>query len=486
MTIATPRKLTAVTAFTWGATNGGDWSVASNWTQSAAPGTGSTAIIAGPFGRFWQVIRGKGSVAGLTLTGNDLLVGTFTAQSPGIGRASGNASGNAISSTVDLDAGASLSADTAAVVSSSLQVSGGSTLAVTGSLTFRNAYNLTVTDGSTAHAGAILLGGGVTINIDSSSSMTIGATTATTAAITVAAGASIFGQGTLQVDGLLSGSPVSGAIINKGAIGVAGNEGTLCLGSVTGTGTLQIYGLGSLALYGSESGNTIAFISDGGELDLSHAGSVTGTISGFGQTDAIEVKSSITSVRYVAATTGPAGGVLCLLSAGKTVGQLTLAGNYTGQVFHAHVATFASRTEITVTNVGVAASPMHFIGTPDGDTLYADAAGETLTGGAGADTLFASNFATIFSDTAAGLNGDSISGFSKGCKIDITDLLPAKATMTLIDNPSGPGFVASFDLTVNSGSQTVGMTVDGGGLPLNVTRLHLAADGHGGTAITYG
>ena len=187
-------------------------------------------------------------------------------------------------------------------------------------------------------------------------------------------------------------------------------------------------------------------------------------------------------MRYVANTTGAAGETLTLLSGGRSVGQLTMAGNYTGQVFHAHAAPLSGQTEITVTNVGAALSPLHFIGIPASDTFYADQAGETLTGGAGADTLNANSYATIISDTVAGLNGDTI-GWLNGCKIDLTDMLPANVTLaSTINTASTP----TNTLTAKNASQTAVMTLTNFGSPLTANLFHVAADGHGGTAITYG
>jgi Ca2+-binding RTX toxin-like protein len=85
------------------------------------------------------------------------------------------------------------------------------------------------------------------------------------------------------------------------------------------------------------------------------------------------------------------------------------------------------------------------------DTLVGLDGDDTLTGGAGADTLTGGAGFDTFIDTAAGFNGDTITDFSNGDKIVITDV-------------SGNDFASSISgntLTYTGGSLTFGTVPDG-------------------------
>jgi len=125
-------------------------------------------------------------------------------------------------------------------------------------------------------------------------------------------------------------------------------------------------------------------------------------------------------------------------------------------------------------------SPMQFItaiGSNGNDTITAAAINQTLTGGGGTDTLigYAGGYDT-FQDTAAGLNGDTITNFVPTDQIDITNLIPGAATLTA--TPSG----ANTAVTVVSGGTATSFLMTG-----SFTRpgFTLAPDGAGGTVITH-
>ena len=96
------------------------------------------------------------------------------------------------------------------------------------------------------------------------------------------------------------------------------------------------------------------------------------------------------------------------------------------------------------------------IGSAGADTIKAGATNQTLTGGAGADTLIGfSGGCDIFKDTAANLNGDTIQGFVASDTIDLTNLAFAGATVTTV--ASG----ANTKVTVASGATKSTFTLAG-------------------------
>lgn len=99
------------------------------------------------------------------------------------------------------------------------------------------------------------------------------------------------------------------------------------------------------------------------------------------------------------------------------------------------------------------------------DMLDGGSGNDTLTGGPGADTLTGGLDADIFRDTASGLNGDRITDFLIGDRIQITDLTLQNANI---------GISGSM-LTYNGGS----VTIDG----LGPGRLVIRAINTGGVEI---
>ena len=103
---------------------------------------------------------------------------------------------------------------------------------------------------------------------------------------------------------------------------------------------------------------------------------------------------------------------------------------------------------------------MQFImadGSTGADTITAGAINQTLTGGAGADTLigFSGGFDT-FKDTAANLNGDTIKSFVTSDTIDLTNLAYA-ATNKVTTAASG----TNTKVTVTAGTTKSTFTLAG-------------------------
>jgi Ca2+-binding RTX toxin-like protein len=76
----------------------------------------------------------------------------------------------------------------------------------------------------------------------------------------------------------------------------------------------------------------------------------------------------------------------------------------------------------------------HLIGNGGNDTLVGGAGDDFLTGGSGVDTLTGGAGNDTFIDTIAGLNGDTITDFSAGDKIVITDASLSTFTFNVIGN----------------------------------------------------
>jgi len=114
------------------------------------------------------------------------------------------------------------------------------------------------------------------------------------------------------------------------------------------------------------------------------------------------------------------------------------------------------------------------VGAAAGDTLIAGASFQTLTG-AGHDTLvgFAGG-SDVFRDTAAGLNGDTIEGFTPADAIDLTNVAFGRCHVTYE--------AATSVLSISDGVHAA--SIDLAGAFANAG-FAAASDGHGGTMITY-
>jgi Ca2+-binding RTX toxin-like protein len=114
------------------------------------------------------------------------------------------------------------------------------------------------------------------------------------------------------------------------------------------------------------------------------------------------------------------------------------------------------------------------LGSNGNDTIAAGAAGQVLTGGAGADTLTGfSGFGDTFSDTSAGLNGDLLKLFGGSDKIDLTDMAFASLK---------PLAFAAGVLTVADGTHTAKIDFTGS---YTLANFHAATDTHTGTLISF-
>jgi hypothetical protein len=332
-------------SYTWNNTSGGNWSNASDWTDTTAGGTAtaapgaSNAVIINDNTGAWtpQIIYGPGAAASLSITGgantilmwNMTITGLFSVADYGTA-----------ASDVALYSGANLSAGSLSVTSL-LRVTSASLLTVIGSGTGTFiSGNLSVGSDSAVRVegGASVISG--TVAVDGTSSVEFG-TAGTAKSGTLAID---YGQApTLQGSAVIAANlVVNGSLLVYSAT-IEGFGGAV--GSITGSGTITIGALGpsgSLILNATDTPaidfepynvNGVGYAFESLELESSLR---VGTIAGFIAGDTIIIEQDVTGATFVQ-TTGTQG-ILTLTDGAATVGTLTFAGNYAGSLFQVDIA----------------------------------------------------------------------------------------------------------------------------------------------------
>lgn len=188
---------------------------------------------------------------------------------------------------------------------------------------------------------SLTLGASTSLTNLAANSVTFAAASGATVKVTGAAGDSITNAGNLVENGA-GVVDLSVAVINSGSIsassgtlaflGAATNNGTITANggvmsfakALGGTGTVNIGAAGTLSLLaGSGSGQMLDFQATTGLLDLSHASTFKGVITGFGGSDKVDL------IGTVANTLSYAGNVLTVSEGAKTLASLHLTGSYT-------------------------------------------------------------------------------------------------------------------------------------------------------------
>ncbi|MBV9249939.1 MAG: hypothetical protein JO227_11925, partial [Acetobacteraceae bacterium] len=316
-------QLDAGDQFVWIGSGSGDWNTPANW-KDITTGANPASVVAGAadnviFNSSTQAITGTGDSASLTFSGDNAVGGHLTTGSLSVNGASG--------STLDINAGASVTAATASLNGGdSINVAGnGARLTVTGALTVNG--SLAATNHGMIQLGSVSLGDGLApaaISTDSTSSIEIGtAGSAAAGAVTVDSGATLTSSAG-------SSTTIIGNVVDYGTLSLT-NHGSLdIIGTLSGGGQVQIgngtflyaaggastpslatgsltvsLGRGSGLELGAaiDAGNTIAFTGSWSQLTL-HA-TATGsfddaaTITGFDQTETILLQGgTVTSVAY--------------------------------------------------------------------------------------------------------------------------------------------------------------------------------------------
>ncbi len=191
--------------------------------------------------------------------------------------------GGPISGTGTVSAGAGSVLDLAGGGSFAGTISGAGTVAIAGAMTLTPGARLLAAHvADTANlklAGvAVTNGAGDIFNLTAASASTVTLSSTGAGAFTNAGSLVANGAGT---------ATVSAPFTNSGTVSAL--SGTLSfLGTVAGTGTLDVGHAGTLSLgLGASSGQAVDFLASTGALDLSHPLDFAGTINGFGASDSI-------------------------------------------------------------------------------------------------------------------------------------------------------------------------------------------------------
>jgi hypothetical protein len=469
-------------AYIWENANGGLWSATLNWldstTGSAAtsvPNASNAVTITGGINQDFTNIAGTGAAAQLAINNDVLLWGTIgVAGAVNLGYAA----------DLDLDGGATLGAGCLALANcASLEV-GGSALTVTGGASLTAGF-LAAINGGTVRLGGLIansLNTGLAIEtgliaVDDDSSVEIGTTGgAALGAITIDTGLSAAVTGTMDgnlvVNGVL-GVEGGGALTVDATDPFGGGQG------IGGSGTLVLSENSRLTLGVADSA-AIRFGDPAGTLVLDALPS--GTIGGFSSSDIIEIAgggtASATGLSYTQTSNSIA--TLTLTKGGRTVGTLTLAGSYAGDLFHLSLDT-AGDGLITLQTIGTApVQPSLIVGSAGYDILTATANNQTLTGLGGNDALSAAAFTGIgFTDTSADLNGSVITSFGTTDLVDLTDMNPATVSVVYVPGTNG---AATLVVTDGTHTATIGIAFTSG-LPAGF--FATSTDGAAGTDVRY-
>ncbi len=324
----------------------GAWGRGANWTDytqgaqaSAPPGAQTPVVISGPGGTVFEDITGQGTCASLSVSGNTILSGSF---------ATGLVTGGA--GALVLGLGTTLTAAQAAFAGTEMLASGtGAALAVSGTLSLAGGALLATLARGSVQCGTLSLNAGV-VSVDVSSSVEVGML-----------GGAAAGYVTIDAGSLASGSgaiATAGSVTDNGLILAQG--GTLALGAVSGSGTLEVGTGATLELLAAET-CPVGFAGNGATLLIAGAAMPAGIISGFQAGDAIVTADTpVDSVSYQQGSAGA--GTLTLGEAGQVVGRLLLAGNYAGDNFA--VQPNGTGAEITV-GAQAASGPPAGTATPD-------------------------------------------------------------------------------------------------------------------------
>jgi Ca2+-binding RTX toxin-like protein len=235
-----------------------------------------------------------------------------------------------------------------------------------------------------------------------------------------------------------------------GADYFVGGSGNDALSGGTGADHLD-GGAGNDTLYSDQS-----ISDDDGASDVLLGGAGNDTISaGYGDTVDGGTGTDLLYFNASSATAGINADFSQLTSGGTiTVGGATLTGieqvgQTTGTNYNDTIIAGAPGPNGD-TIFGLAGDD-HITGSSSSDRIYGGDGNDTITGGLGADVLSGGDGNDTFKDTAAGLNGDTISDFALGDKIIITDADVNTFSLSYSGNV----------LTYSGGSLVIGSQVPG-------------------------
>ena len=253
------------------------------------------------------------------------------------------------------------------------------------------------------------------------------------------------------------------AIHNDGIIEVAGGAGAIAVDLSAAGGTLindgEIYasGTGSVAI-----GIGVANFGPGA---LFNAGLISADV-------AVLIKSSAADP-YTIDNSGTIEGSIVVDAAGGSIVSIHNSGTIAGDLLLAGGDDFYDGdTGRLLGAIDAGAGADRLIGGAAADVFQGGDGSDLLSGGAGADRLTGGAGVDTFQDTAAGLNGDTITDFSVGDKIVIADAALAGFAFSLSGNTlTYTG--GSLILTNLPGHPIVASAAAGGGV-----QLTMAPDAH--------
>jgi hypothetical protein len=257
--------------------------------------------------------------------------------------------------------------------------------------------------------------------------------------------------------GLIIGSGILFAqVANSGTIESHG--GLLQLAqNVLGSGAILIDAASTLELAATlPAGQVIQFASPGGTLKLDSPSTFTGTLGNFGAGDTLDLPGQVLT------GVGLSSGTLVASTAThnyRFVGNVPLGGEVSaGHDAHGG-ATIAFLQQTAGTGGNSGGAPALIAVTQPNMLFWASPAGDTFQG------------------IAATLQGAHISNWGPADNLDITDLAPGTAHLTI---SQGTG-LDTITITSNGHTTSVGLT--GTFAP---SLFHISSDGHGGTVLSYG
>jgi hypothetical protein len=265
-------------------------------------------------------------------------------------------------------------------------------------------------------------------------------------------------------DVFFTGSGNTGAAINGGTgintLEVAGGTSFAMTGNITNIATVVVNELATQS--STLVANTIANLAIFG-------GNGTDTIMLGAASQTVTTGTGTTTINATAAQAGA-----LIVNNGAATLNLTTGGNATLNANDSFLTvSLAAASNLTLS----AQSFITAIGSAGNDTITALAAQQTLSGGAGVDTLIGySGFGDTFLDTTAGLNGDTIQYFGGNDLIDITNLARAGASFTYAGNATAGTLSIS-----QAGLGVVDTITFTSGTNLSASLFHMVSDGHGGT-----
>ncbi len=258
----------------------------------------------------------------------------------------------------------------------------------------------------------------------------------------------------------------------------AATIGAVINGSGSGSNTLVVSGGGKVTMGASVSGIADVQLSDPTTL-------IANTISGMRIHGSVAGGDIITlGAADQSVVSGGANETVIVTAAQAAALVSGLGANSTLEITGGGAATLNAATQVSSVVLKAATTLqlngmqfIHAVGSTGADSITAGAINQTLTGGSGADTLTGfGGGSDIFSDTALGLKGDTISNFVSSDQIHITNLASAGAVLTATAN--GGNTLVS----VTSGVTKTSFTMTG---PFSQGGFTVASDGGLGTLITH-